>query len=138
MASNDTRIATVTDESSPLLGQRFIVQQWRGETVHCWGQVSSYRGGSIRHGESLAFDQSTVRVEDYTGDRKVLAKGLFEQTVDDMVRRGAIITGRGRNLIITRRPYAEHFVAMAKELGVDVRYACKADLDAVAELAGEL
>lgn len=133
-----TRIATVTDETHPLHGQRFIVQQWRDTTVHCWGQVTSYKGGKRRHEGSLSFHQDSVKVSDTDEKGGSFSKALFEQTIEDKRRRGAIITSH-RSPIIERRPFSEAFTATAKELGIDIRspFLSQDDIDTINELTEE-
>jgi hypothetical protein len=137
MNGSKTRIATVTDETHPLFGQRFVVQQWR-ERVHCWGQVSSYTSKARRHESSLSIESGPVNVEDYAGSGYVLSCELFEQNVEDMRRRGAIITGRGRTLTIRRAPFSEAVAAVAAELNVNLKLASREEIAEIVALAEEL
>lgn len=130
------RLATVTEQQHPQYGQRFIVQQWLGTVVYCWGQCTSYRGSSTRHGTSLSFHQDSVTVADFTGCRRTLARELFAQASQDLRRRGALASHHA-NPIVSRRPYSEPFVALAAELGVDLQLASQAELAMVHELLEE-
>ncbi|MGW8177308.1 MAG: hypothetical protein ACWGQW_00705 [bacterium] len=132
-----TRIATVTDETHPLHGQRFIVQQWRDTTVHCWGQVTSYNGGRRRHEESIKFHQDSVKISETNESGATLSKALFQQAIQDLKRRGASVTEWKRNPQILRKPYSEEFTAMAKELGLNIHALSNQDVATINELISE-
>ncbi len=73
--TNTKRIATVK-----ATGDRYIVQQldMRTGKVHCWGELTAYRGLSTKHGPSITFDRADVDVAESMWTQ-VLVNVLFAQ-----------------------------------------------------------
>lgn len=69
------RIATVK-----ATGKKYIVQQWFGGKVHCWGELVSYKGLSTKHGESKSFLEDFVTLETVDQNQS-LVESLFAQAV---------------------------------------------------------
>ncbi len=89
----EVRIATVKATNA-----RYIVQSldFRANVARCWGEVVKFSGVTAKHGESKSFKLDAVEVAMVPRTPELMSD-LFEQCLDDLERRGAIVhrTRRG-------------------------------------------
>jgi len=126
------RIAKVTNPSHDLFGQKFIVISWR-DRVRCWGHVTSYNRGT-KHQGRFDFDSNDVEIINDVLYNSDLYEDLWNQYIDYIESRGAIINHNRKSYSIIRKPFSSEFIAIAKELGYEIQELNQEDIDAINEL----
>ena len=99
------RLATVNATGKRYFVQRIDVTS-EPPKVHCWGELSTFRGLRTRHEGTKVFLLDAVTVADATVT-PALVRELFEQMLDDKRAQGCTIRIRGRKCMKYTVEYPE-------------------------------